>query len=67
MASKPDRHSPKAAPKLKTGRYYFPYHPDSVSKARALRKNMTPAEQQLSAIPNPKTPNSVVAQLRVLT
>jgi very-short-patch-repair endonuclease len=47
MASKPERHSPKAAPKLKTGRYYFPYHPDSVSKARALRKNMTPAERQL--------------------
>jgi very-short-patch-repair endonuclease len=47
MASKPERHSPKAAPKLKIGRYYFPYHPDSVSKARALRKNMTPAERQL--------------------
>jgi very-short-patch-repair endonuclease len=47
MASKPERHGPKAAPKLKTGRYYFPYHPDSVSKARALRKNMTPAERQL--------------------
>lgn len=32
---------------LKTGRYYFPYNPNSVSKARALRKNMTPAERQL--------------------
>jgi very-short-patch-repair endonuclease len=47
MASKPDRHSPKSPPELKTGRYYFPYNPDSVSKARALRKNMTPPERQL--------------------
>jgi very-short-patch-repair endonuclease len=32
---------------LKTGRYYFPYDPGSIDKARALRKNMTPAERQL--------------------
>jgi very-short-patch-repair endonuclease len=47
MASKPERHSPKSPPELKTGRYHFPYNPNSVSKARALRKNMTPTERQL--------------------
>jgi very-short-patch-repair endonuclease len=32
---------------LKIGRYYFPYNPELLHRARALRKNMTPAERKL--------------------
>jgi very-short-patch-repair endonuclease len=32
---------------MKSGRYYLPYNPKLVPRAKELRKNMTPAEKQL--------------------